>query len=183
MAVPVSPCVTTRISCSKRSGFRRPAVRLSCWLTGALATSSCSSWSVTWAGTFGCPAEKLGLGLSGQPRPDQSRSTDAGQRPRLVHTVWITQQWFGPVYLALACVQTPKGYQQWAIVSDQPTTLATLDEYGLRFDLEENFLDDKSAGFQIESSQIEDEYALSRLGLILAMTNPVSGQRRWMDPH
>lgn len=53
---------------------------------------------------------------------------------------------------------------------DQPTELATLDEYGLRFDLEENLLDDKSAGFQIESSEIRDEQALSRLGLILATT-------------
>jgi hypothetical protein len=110
-----------------------------------------------------------------------------------IHTVWITQQLFGPVHLALAYVQTPNGYQQWAIVSDEPTTLATLDEYGWRFDLEENFLDDKSAGFQIESSQINDEQALSRLALILASATlylvntgvavVATGQRRWVDPH
>jgi hypothetical protein len=109
------------------------------------------------------------------------------------HTVWITQQGFGPVHLALAYVQTPHGYQQWALVSDEPTSLSTLDEYSLRFDLEENFLDDKSAGFQIESSQIKDEQALSRLGLILATATlylvntgvavVASGQRRWVDPH
>jgi hypothetical protein len=82
--------------------------------------------------------------------------------------IWITRQRFGPVHLALAHVQTTNGYQQWAIVSDEPTGLETLDEYGLRFDIEENFLDDKSAGFQLESSQIEDAMALSRLCLILA---------------
>jgi hypothetical protein len=82
--------------------------------------------------------------------------------------VCITRQRFGPVHLALAYVQTTNGYEQWAIVSDEPTALETLDEYGLRFDIEENFLDDKSAGFQLESSQIEDAMALSRLCLILA---------------
>lgn len=82
--------------------------------------------------------------------------------------VWITKQRFGPVHLALAYVQTTNGYEQWAIVSDELTGLETLDEYGLRFDIEENFLDDKSAGFQLESSQIEDAMALSRLCLILA---------------
>jgi hypothetical protein len=40
----------------------------------------------------------------------------------------------------------------------------------LRFDLEENFLDDKSAGFQLESGEIRDADALARLGLVLATT-------------
>jgi hypothetical protein len=121
------------------------------------------------------------------------RLMPAKGQARFFHTVWITRQWFGPVHLALAYVQTPKGYEQWAIVSDQPTDLATLDEYGWRFDLEENFLDDKSAGFQIESSQIQDEQALARLGLILATATlylvntgvavVATGQRRFVDPH
>jgi hypothetical protein len=85
-----------------------------------------------------------------------------------VHKVWITDRQLGPVHLALAHVQTRNGYEEWAILSDDPTDLYTLDEYGLRFDLEENFLDDKSAGFQLESGEIRDVEALSRLGLILA---------------
>jgi hypothetical protein len=110
-----------------------------------------------------------------------------------LHKVWLTDRYFGPVYLALAHVQTPNGDQQWAIVSDEPTDLHTFDEYGLRFDLEENFLDDKSAGFQLESSEIRDAGALSRLGLILATATLylVStgtavvhlGWRRLVDPH
>jgi hypothetical protein len=121
------------------------------------------------------------------------RLMPAKGQARFFHTVWITQQWFGPVHLALAYVQTPQGYQPWAIVSDEPTDLSTLDEYGGRFDLEENFLDDKSAGFQIESSQIKDEQALARLALILATATlylvnsgvavVATGQRRWVDPH
>jgi hypothetical protein len=85
-----------------------------------------------------------------------------------LHKVWITDRRFGPVYLALAHVQTHNGFEEWAILSDDPTDLHTFDEYGLRFDLEENFLDDKSAGFQWESGEIRDSAALARLGLILA---------------
>lgn len=85
-----------------------------------------------------------------------------------LHKIWITEKWFGPVHLALGHVRTRNGYEQWAILSDAPTSLKTFDEFGLRFDIEENFLDDKSAGFQLESSEIRDADALSRLALILA---------------
>jgi hypothetical protein len=87
-----------------------------------------------------------------------------------LHKIWLTEKWFGPVYLALGHVQTRHGYEKWAIVSDEPTSLKTFDEFGLRFDIEENFLDDKSAGFQLESSEIRDADVLSRLALILATT-------------
>jgi hypothetical protein len=85
-----------------------------------------------------------------------------------LHKVWITDRRFGPIHLALAHVQTRNGFEEWAILSDDPTDLRTLDEYGLRFDLEENFLDDKSAGFQLEAGEIRNTDALERLGLILA---------------
>jgi hypothetical protein len=87
-----------------------------------------------------------------------------------VHKVWLTDRFFGPVYLALAHAKTRNGFEAWAMVSDEPTNLRSFDEYGLRFDLEENFLDDKSAGFQIEASEIRKAAMLSRLGLILATT-------------
>ena len=83
----------------------------------------------------------------------------------LLHKVWITDRLFGPVYLALAHAQTRNGYEEWAILSDAPTDLHTFDEYGLRLALEENFLDDKSAGFQLESVEIRDADALARLAL------------------
>jgi hypothetical protein len=40
----------------------------------------------------------------------------------------------------------------WLIVSSEPVSLQTCQEYGLRFDIEENFLDDKSNGFNWEKS-------------------------------
>ena len=110
-----------------------------------------------------------------------------------LHKVWVTGRLFGPVYLALAHAKTRNGYEEWAILSDDPTNLTTFDEDGLRFDLEENFLDDKSAGFQLESGEIRDADALARLGLVLATatlylvstgTAIVSlGLRVLVDPH
>lgn len=103
-----------------------------------------------------------------KPSLSVGRLMPAKGKALFLHKVWITDRQFGPVHLALAHVQTGNGYEEWAILSDDPTDLCTLDEYGLRFDLEENFLDDKSAGFQLESGEIRDAQALARLGLILA---------------
>lgn len=97
-----------------------------------------------------------------------SRLLPANGQALFLRKTWLTKQWFGPVHLALAQVQTTKGVQQWAIVSDEPTDINTFHEYGLRFDIEENFLDDKSGGFQLESSELFDSQALVRLGLIMA---------------
>ncbi|HRJ43075.1 MAG TPA: hypothetical protein PL105_14415 [Caldilineaceae bacterium] len=130
---------------------------------------------------------------AGKPRRKVMTLLPGQGQIALMHQVSITAQQFGPVHLALGRVRTPKGYQSWAVVSDRPTSLETFDEYGLRFDIEENFLDDKSAGFQLESSEIEDAAALSRLCLILATatlylvstgTAVVAWQRRhWVDTH
>ena len=63
----------------------------------------------------------------------------------------------------------------------------------MRFAIEENFLDDKSNGFQLESSLIRSAPALTRLCLVLALTTLYlvtqgtevvkQGKRRWVDPH
>ena len=66
-------------------------------------------------------------------------------------------------------------------------------EYGRRFTIEENFLDDKATGVQLESSLVRDADALTRRCLVLAVaplyrvaqgTQVVAPQkRRWVDPH
>ena len=68
-----------------------------------------------------------------------------------------------------------------------------LRSYGLRFDIEENFLDDQSSGWNLQKSEIRDASALSRLWFILAVATLYvsaqgvavveSGQRRWVDTH
>ena len=103
----------------------------------------------------------------------------------------MTGQHFGPVHLAVARPVGSNDY--WYVISDEPTEVKTLQEYGLRFDIEENFLDDKSNGFQLESSLLRSAKALERLCLVLAMTTLYlvsqgtavvqRGKRRLVDPH
>jgi hypothetical protein len=79
------------------------------------------------------------------------------------------------------------------LASDEPTDLSTLDEYALRFDIEETFLDEKSGGFQVESSELACPQALERLMLIVALATVHflstglgvvrAKLRRWVDTH
>lgn len=110
----------------------------------------------------------------------------------LLHGVALTKtQTLGGLHLALArdCLTQ----QVWMVVSDEPTTLQTLREYGERFQIEEELLDEKSNGFQLERSEIRCAPALSRLCLVVAASTllltvqgqqvVVSGKRRWVDAH
>ncbi|MEM9092657.1 MAG: transposase [Cyanobacteria bacterium P01_F01_bin.53] len=86
----------------------------------------------------------------------------------MLHTVRLHKgAQFGPVHIALAC--HPNG-EAWAVLSNQKTTLKTLQEYGFRFSIEESFLDDKSNGFELERSHIRDVQMLERLCFVLAVT-------------
>lgn len=105
--------------------------------------------------------------------------------------IYVTKQRYGPVHLAVARLADTGEY--WLVLSDEPTNQRTWTEYGLRFDIEENFLDDKSNGFQLESSLIRSAEALTRLCLVLAIATLYlvaqgvavvqQGKRRWVDPH
>jgi len=98
----------------------------------------------------------------------------------------------GPVHLALACLLDQPD-DPWFVVSDEPTDAQTLDEYGLRFDIEEAFLDEKSGGYQIHTSKLATPEALERLLLIVAIATlhltsigagvVRAGKHRWVDTH
>ncbi len=98
----------------------------------------------------------------------------------------------GPVHLALACLLDQPD-DPWFVVSDEPTDARTLDEYGLRFDIEPSKRSEKSGGYQLHTSQLATPEALERLILILAMTTlhltsigvgvVHAEKRRWVDPH
>jgi len=102
------------------------------------------------------------------------------------------EQWYGPLNLVIGRNNVVFG-EFWAIVSDEKTTLQTFQQYGLRFDIEENFLDDQSNGWNVQRSEIRCVCALSRLWFILAVATLYvtaqgvevveSGKRRWSDPH
>ena len=120
-----------------------------------------------------------------------SRCTPKAGAAVFWHAIAITDQRYGPVHLAMAHLR--ENGERWYVLSDQPTSLQTFDEYGLRFDIEENFLDDKSNGFQLEASLIRSAQALTRLCLVLAVATLFlvcqgdevvrTGKRRWVDPH
>lgn len=55
--------------------------------------------------------------------------------------------------LHLALAHDPLTHQLW-MVSDEPTTLQTFPEYGERFQIEEELLNEKSNGFQLERSEL-----------------------------
>ena len=88
---------------------------------------------------------------------------------------------FGQVNIALA--RDLISGELWHIVSDQPTSLQTFREYGERFDIEEEFLDEKSNGFQLEKSFISEAVLLcfERKSVVsdakksLSVQNPRSG--------
>jgi hypothetical protein len=133
----------------------------------------------------------FGVARSGHPPCKVADFTLAPGRAIFLHHVTITADRFGPVSLALA--RHASNGECWYVVSDEPTSVHTFVEYGWRFDIEENFLDDKSNGFQLESSLVRDADALARLCLVLAVTTVylvaqgtqvvATHQRRWVDPH
>lgn len=98
---------------------------------------------------------------------------------------------YGLVNLAVA--RDPVSNELWYIISDEPTSLQTFREYGERFGIEEEFLDEKSNGFQLEKSLIRSPIALSRLCLVMAITTLFltvqgqevvkTGKRRLVDCH
>ncbi|MEM9121557.1 MAG: transposase, partial [Cyanobacteria bacterium P01_F01_bin.56] len=78
-------------------------------------------------------------------------------------------------------------------MSDEKTRLQTFQEYGLRFDIEEAFLDDQSNGWNLQKSEIRSVCDLSRLFFILAVATLYvtaqgvavvdAGRRRWVDTY
>lgn len=95
--------------------------------------------------------------------------------------------------LNLAIGRDPISKQQWLVATNEPATLQTFREYAARFAIEEEFLDEKSNGFQLERSEVRSVIALSRLCFVLAVATLVltvqgqqvvaSGKRRWVDCH
>lgn len=93
----------------------------------------------------------------------------------------------------LALGRDPLSRQAWLVATDEPACVQTFREYGQRFQIEEEFLDEKSNGFQLERSQIRSAPALSRLCLVMAIATlllTVQGQqvvvqqkRRCVDCH
>ena len=83
--------------------------------------------------------------------------------------------------------------EPWAVITDETPTLKTLWQYGLRFRVEELFLDSKSGVFGLADSRLRDVQKLNRLYLVVAIallystmmgiTVQLSGLRQQVDIH
>lgn len=113
-------------------------------------------------------------------------------QPRFLQQVRLTQQQYGPVNLALVWDGDPD-HDPWRIATDQPADLQTLTDYALRMGIEFGFLDDKSAGFQLEDTELLAPRRLDHLLLVLALCSlylvsvgthvVATGKRRLVDAH
>lgn len=113
-------------------------------------------------------------------------------QPRFLQQVGLTAQRYGPVNLALVWDGQPT-HDPWRIASDQRASLQTLADYALRMGIDSGFLDDKSAGFQLEDTELLLPGRLNHLLLVMALCNlylvslgtelVATGQRRLVDTH
>jgi GNAT superfamily N-acetyltransferase len=133
----------------------------------------------------------FGLSRRGRPRCKVERLAVARGQACCWQQVSITEKCYGLVHLAVA--RPWQGQDVGYVLSDEPTDEKTFQEYGLRFAIEENFVDDKANGLQLESSLMRSAEALTRLCVVLAVTTLYlvaqgtevvnQGKRRWVDPH
>ncbi len=96
---------------------------------------------------------------------------DLGLKPGMrgfLANVRLGGEQYGPIELAMAWATGEKD-EPWFIASDEAATDQTLVEYGWRMDIEQEFRDDKSGGFQLEDSQISDAESISRLLLVMSI--------------
>jgi hypothetical protein len=128
-----------------------------------------------------------------QPEPVPLTSWElCPYQPRFLQEVSLTQQRYGPVNVALVWDGDPT-HEPWRIATDQPANLHTLSDYALRMGIDFGFLDDKSAGFQLEDTELLFPRRLDHLLLVMAWcslylvslgTHFVStGQRQMIDAH
>ena len=145
MAVRRWATTPTKSSWTEQCCWCLGAVRSSFWPIGALLTAELMAhlrrlgwhWRIRIKANFW-------LYRPGRHRCKVERLSLAQGQACFWHGVGITEKRYGPVHLAVA--RPRQGNEWWYVLSDEPTEMTTLKEYGLRFDIEENFLDDKSNG-------------------------------------
>lgn len=133
---------------------------------------------VTWQGVYRRPVPVINL----FPPLNQAR---------LLTNVGLWNDGIHRTNLVLATVAGAA--ESWAVITDEAPSLQTLWQYGLRFCVEELFLDSKSGAFGLEDSRLRCPDALQRLYLVAAiallyatttgMAIQISGLRTTVDPH
>jgi hypothetical protein len=91
-----------------------------------------------------------------------------GGQVGFLHGVRVGKERYGPIEVAMAWAEK-EGAEPWFVASDEFADHETLADYGLRMDVEQEFRDDKSGGFQLEDSQLEDAESVARLLLVMSV--------------
>ncbi len=110
---------------------------------------------------------------------------------KLYHGVRLWEQ--GTQQVNLVVAYTKGVAEPWVVMTNEPPSLNTLWQYGLRFRVEELFLDSKSGVLGLADSRLRDPQQLNRLYLVVAVailygtvmgtTVQLSGLRRQVDIH
>jgi hypothetical protein len=95
--------------------------------------------------------------------------------------------------LSLSAGWSQYAEEPWYILSNTEASSENFMEYGLRFDIEEEFNDEKSGGFSLEKSRLAGTEALERLILVIAVATIITvneglavtatGNRKKVDGH
>ena len=83
--------------------------------------------------------------------------------------------------------------EPWYILSNDEASAENFMEYGMRFDIEEGFKDEKSGGFSLDKSRVAGTEAMERLILVIAVATIITlneglavtaeGNRKKVDGH
>jgi hypothetical protein len=113
-------------------------------------------------------------------------------QPCFLQDVLLTDKQYGPVSIAMTWNGDVK-HDPWRIASDQQANPNTFSDYALRMGIDANFLDEKSAGFQLDDTGLLSPVRLNHLLLVMAWCSlyltslgirlVASGQRRLIDTH
>ena len=96
-------------------------------------------------------------------------------------------------FLSLSAGWSRVADEPWYILSNDGASAENFMEYALRFDIEQEFRDEKSGGFALEKSRVEGTEALERLILVIAVATIITlneglavvseGNRKKVDAH
>lgn len=141
-----------------------------------------------WGWQVGVKSDTLFHQDDGQWQALKSIPIQPGERRHVHHITLTHAHRFGPVHLTVDWKHNHE--QPRYVVCDKPTNHATWRRGRKRFWIEPFFRDYKSAGFDLERSQITDDERLARLLLGMAVTTlwllhlghwlVQSGRRHWL---
>lgn len=144
-----------------------------------------------WHWAIRVPSDTLVHGVHSRRTCTVAQLRKVRGEAKLYYGVRLWEQGIQQVNLVVAY---PLGVAEpWVVMTDEAPSLNTLWQYGLRFRVEELFLDSQSGVFGLADSRLRDLQKLNRLYLVVAVailygtlmgtTVQLSGLRRQVDIH